>query len=291
MDFNDHRRLANQFENLGAKDFLKDFQVNSALMNAQKILANLQQPGVQEMVKNLQGKSVQESLKNIAGLQNGLPVGVASKIAYSVLPPKGYGPTFSVPETAIQAAARSLGSRSAGRFMNESATASRTWSMGLSPTALATARYAALKGGSRSGLSDVWRQNPNATQFAALTEGVFERAAGLLADPNVRRMAETIEPEQLLEESVETVAGEEGTNLDTRVFEEEPDHILDLEGNAVDRCLAFVGWAIVVLSVACIMAMSNPQFAEYRESLSRVVMELVIVERVLIKYKDHYGNQ
>ncbi len=124
------------------------------------------------------------------------------------------------------------------------------------------------------------------TEMQARYAESMRDAARLLSDETIRRLMQLAESAELIEEGIDTAEGMDSPLEDVIPSEDVEYMGLDMD-SAVDMLLPILQWTIVVLSVAWIMASSNPTYEQYKDLLTETLTKLYVMERVLKWHKKH----
>ena len=116
------------------------------------------------------------------------------------------------------------------------------------------------------------------------------RASDLFSDPNLRRMVESANAEELiLAEGLEATEEDPLEGVEGGLAAEEIDILLGPDGD-VELLLPWVNWAFILFGIAWIVATGYPSFVEYKEPLEKVLTKLGLLSKALEMFlKDREG--
>lgn len=276
------QRWMKDLQSSGMREWFKTLQQPKM----QEHLLNLQRPEMQGFLKYLQRPETQRRMKDLWGLQDVMKR--KWPITGHRLPPAVFSPSINVNQGLARAAAEAAKSAQAAQLRSATENLAKSFSVNLPTEALASAQYSALRHAMgtpawTSALRELTRSPFNEAQ--ARYAETMRDATRLLSDETIRRLMELAESAELIEEGIDT-AEETDSPLEDVVTEETEYMGLDVS-TAVDMLLPILQWSIVVLSVAWIMASTNPMYKEYKEPLTKTLTELYVVERVLKWHKEH----
>lgn len=241
-----------------------------------------------ESAKNLHQIGMQNYIEGIVNLDKGIMNSdnlagprVPSAREFRAIPEAFRVPVPDLNQLAVTTAADAARSQGAEQLRKTVADLRREIVPNLPTEALAAAQYASLQQLGRQPLADAARALTE-RPFASVQEQYAEtmrRAADLLSNPDVRRMIELADPEELVGGALDTSV-EAGTAIGEVDAEDPASPSLD-PGSAADALLPYVSYAILMISVALAVASGSSEFAQYQDALTEALKWLVILERAL----------
>ncbi len=258
------------------------------IRNAEQQLKHLQQlradprtvSAYEQTLKHLQRPEMREYASSALRAEELAKQRQAETFRYHA-PPDALRSYATANETAVRASVEAANSAYSAQFRRAAEEAARSLSINLPPEAIISAQYIAAEQLLKEPVREAARiaaQSVPADVQARYAE-TLRRAAEFLSNPDIRRMVELADPEELIDEALapsqeaETTFGEVAAE-DIEIFD------LDLS-SADDALLPYVSWAILVLSLAWAVASSEPSFVQYKAPLAETLAWLVFLERAL----------
>lgn len=108
------------------------------------------------------------------------------------------------------------------------------------------------------------------------------RAGELFADPNFRRMLESVDAGSVVAQGLE-IAEEALEEAEEELTAEEIDVLLGPDGD-VEMLIPWVNYACIIFGVAWLVATGSPEFLEYKEPLEDMLTRLATLRAALEEY-------
>ncbi len=276
----DHEHLRRNLElALPSRETIRNAE--QQLMYLQQLRADPQTLSAYEQaLKHLQRLGMREYASNALIAGELAKQRQAETFRYHV-PPDALRAYATANETTVRAAVEAANSAYSAQFRRVAEEAARSVSINLPSEAIISAQYTAAEQLLKEPIREAARiaaQGVTADVQARYAQTLL-RTAELLSNPDIRRMVELADPEELIEEALATFQEAEGTFGEVAAEDIET-FDLDLS-SAADALLPYLNWAILVLSLAWAVASSEPSFAQYKAPIAENLAWLVFLERAL----------